>query len=274
MSDPGLADALLRAPIAPTDLADEPVPGDRSSRRRRLALRALVSAFVAYHVVTLLLHVLPNGGLAGPFFREADALLRVNQYMRASSNVQSWSMFAPNPFRANIFVRAFAVDQVGKRWDLGIDIRGRRSYPYVVYDRIAKVNRRLAEQTHYVKPVGAWLCREWERMHGGESALRIEFFKLVSDIPRPESVYQAPDAIRSSWTRVGFDPLRLPVVETRMETVECAVTVQAQLPPALRARLGLPPAAADHYLPLATETWWTATRPEEPDEAAPEESEP
>lgn len=259
MSEPALAASLLHAPLPGTaaDLDHEDVPKDRSARRRRAALRALVTAFVAYHVLTLLLHVLPNGGLAGPFFRQADRVLRVNQYMRASSNIQSWSMFAPNPFRANIFVRAFAVDRQGHRYDMMIDAHGRRSYPYVVYDRMAKIDRRLAEQTHYLTPVGAWLCREWERLHGGEPALRIEFVKRVTDIPPPEAVYAAPPELRPSWTAVGFDPLRLPVTETPLRTIECATTTEAQLSPEVRARYGLPPAPAGHHLPLEVETWWT-----------------
>lgn len=257
MSEPALARSLLHARVAAPDLAAEDVPKDRSSRRRRIALRALVSAFVAYHALTLLLHVLPNGGLAGPFFRQADRLLRVNQYMRASSNIQSWSMFAPNPFRSNIFVRAYVYPREGERWDMGIDAHGRRTYPYIVYDRMAKIDRRLAEQTHYLTPVGAWLCREWERLHGGEPALRVEFYKRVTEVPAPEAVYEAPPELRPSWTSIGFDPLRLPVTETHLRTIECAVTPEAQLSPAIRARLGLPPAPDGHYLPIEVETWWT-----------------
>ena len=244
-----LADALLRAPIA------DDVPSDRRWAYPTWGMVA-VSLFIAYHCLALLLHATPNGGFARDFFGRLDRALLVNAYMRATSNTQSWSMFAPNPHRANIFVQVFVEDARGELWDLGHDSYGRRSWPYIFYDRMDKINRRLSEQEHYLQPYGAWVCRDWERAHGGEPARRVRFIKATSDIPAPRAVYRAPASIRYPWSSIGFDPMRLPQRKKELLVVDCKTTRQAQLSPELRARFGLPPAPPGHYRPLDLPTWW------------------
>ncbi|MCA9657814.1 MAG: hypothetical protein KC486_05680, partial [Myxococcales bacterium] len=71
---------------------------------------ALVSLFIAYHALALLLHVTPNGGLGREAKDTLGQALKVRAYIQATSNIQSWSMFAPNPFRENIFVRVLVED--------------------------------------------------------------------------------------------------------------------------------------------------------------------
>lgn len=246
---PGLAATLLRGEPG---VEAETVAGGRWAYSPLGA--ALVSLFVAYHALALLLHTTPSGGLARKYTRLIDHVLKVGQYMRATSNVQTWSMFAPNPHRTNVFVRVLVEDQEGRVWDAGEDMYGRRAYPYVVYDRRAKINRRLAEQRHYLLPYAAHICRAWERGHAGERPRRVRLVKISSRVPPPEAVYRANERIRPSWTTVGFDPMRLPLSEEQLEVFECALLPQGQLSPALRERLGLPPAPG--YRPIELETWW------------------
>ncbi|MCB9566913.1 MAG: hypothetical protein H6710_06830 [Myxococcales bacterium] len=221
------------------------------------ALMIVASLFIAYHTAAVLLHSTPSGGLARKYGRAMNHSLRIGLYMRATANVQNWTMFAPNPHRNNVFVRVLVDDRNGKTWDAEHDLYGRRRYPYVIYDRLAKVNRRLGEQSHYHQPYAAWVCREWERTHGGEPAKRVRLVRLESKIPPPRVVYRASEAIRPSWTSIGFDPMRLPLARRELEVFECDLLPQGQLSPEIRARLGLPPAPAGHYKPLELETWWT-----------------
>ena len=214
----------------------------------------LASLFVGYHALALLLHVTPHGGLA----KEAKAAigygLKTGAYIRATSNIQTWSMFAPNPHRSNIFVRVLAEDRAGKIWDLGHDIHGRRRYPYVFYDRMAKINRRLADRPTYLEPYAAWACREWERTHGGEPARRVHLVKISSRVPPPKVVVPAPAKIRPSWTTIGHDPLRLHLKREPLKVFECAILREGQLSPERREKLGLPAAPKGHYRPVVVET--------------------
>jgi hypothetical protein len=244
-----LADALLRAPV-PEDIQDPP-----RGALTRLG-RLLVGAFILYHATALLLHTTPSGGLARDFTRDIDRAILGGAYIRATSNVQSWSMFAPNPHRANVYVQVFVEDREGAIWDLAHDSYGRRTWPYIFYDRIGKLNRRLSEQGHYLQPYGAYVCREWERTHGGEPAARVKFVKIWTNIPPPHKVFPAPRSVRFPWSSIGFDPMRLPVERRELESVDCRTTRQAQLSPELRQRFGLPPAPEGHYRPLDAPTWW------------------
>jgi len=244
-----LAHALLQAPV-PEDIPDPP------SWAYPRWLRLLISAFLLYHTTALLLHTTPGGGLARDFSRALDQAIYANAYIRATSNVQSWSMFAPNPHRANIYVQVFVEDGQGELWDLAHDSYGRRTWPYVFYDRVSKINRRLSEQSHYLQPYGAYVCREWERTHGGEPAARVKFVKIWTNIPPPHKVFPAPRSVRFPWSAIGFDPMRLPLERRELESVDCRSARQAQLSPELRQRFGLPPAPEGHYRPLDAPTWW------------------
>ncbi len=218
----------------------------------RLGL-VLVSLFVGYHTLALLLHVTPHGGLAKRAKEMIGYGIKTGAYIRATSNIQTWSMFAPNPHRSNIFVRVYAEDRDGQLWDLGHDIHGRRRYPYVVYDRMAKINRRLADRSTYLEPYAAWACREWERTHGGEPARRVHLVKIWTKIPPPSVVVPAPEKIRLGWTAIGHDPLRLSLRREPLKVFECAMLREGQLSPGARQELGFEPAPEGHYRPTVIE---------------------
>ncbi|MEZ4383553.1 MAG: hypothetical protein R3A79_19640 [Nannocystaceae bacterium] len=245
-----LAAALLRS--APAREPETVAGGGWAYGRLGIAL---VSLFLAYHTLALLLHVTPSGGLARQAEDGFGRALGVRAYIHATSNVQSWSMFAPNPFRENIFVRVLVEGADGEVTDLGHDIHGRRRYPYVVYDRLAKINRRLADQQWYLEPYAAWVCREWERTHGGEPARRVHLVKLTSHIPPPREAWAMPPAQRPAWSAVGFDPRRLPVEREVLRALDCDLLRDGQLSPERRAALGLPPAPGRHR-PTELPTWW------------------
>jgi hypothetical protein len=236
---PEPSEALLRGPL---EVAAE---DGRPWAYRPLGL-VLVSLYLVYHVVALLQHTTPSGGLAATFNRSLGEALRVGAYMRTTSNVQSWSMFAPNPHRSNMFLQVFVELADGRVLDLQHDMYGRRQYPYMFYDRMGKINRRLLEQDRYQRHYAAWVCRDWAMYHGGEMPVRVKYVKMWTKVPHPAKVIP-------NW---GFDPMELKLTKEHLPSVECATTVHAQLPDDIRARHGLPPLAPGEFRDAIVQTWW------------------
>lgn len=234
---PELADALLRGPVA------DDLTGERWAYRGKA--RLLVSLFILYHVVALLQHTTPAVGLAERFNRGLAQTLRFGAYMRATSSVQSWAMFAPNPHRTNMFTQVLVVTADGREFDLLHDIYGRRDFPYFFYDRMGKINRRLLEQERYRPPYAAWVCREWARDHGGEAPVRVKFNKLWTRVPHPSDVIAT----------MGFDPFELKLHKEELPSFDCATTVHAQIPDPIRARHGFPPLAPGAFRDVDRNTW-------------------
>lgn len=232
-----LADVLLRAPVA-EDPSDEPW-----AYRGWAAL--LVSLFILYHTVALLQHTTPAAGLAERFNRKLAGVLRAGAYMRATSSVQSWAMFAPNPHRTNQFLQVRVVTQDGEELDLLHDIYGRRDYPYFFYDRMGKINRRLLEQERYQSPYAAWVCREWARTHGGEAPVRVNFTKMWTKVPPPEKAIAT----------MGFDPFALKLYKEPLKGFDCVTTPHAQLPNDIRARYGFLPLPDGAFVDIEENTW-------------------
>jgi hypothetical protein len=213
----------------------------------------IVSLFVLYHTIGLLQHTTPSGGLAAKFSKALAERLEVGGYMRATSNVQSWSMFAPNPHRSNMFLQVFVELTDGTVIDLEHDMYGRRHYPYLFYDRMGKINRRLMEQERYQRHYAAWVCRDWAMKHGGEMPDRVKFVKMWTKVPHPAKVIP----------NMGFDPMELKLTKEHLASVECSTTQHAQLPNDIRARHGLPPIPEKDFRDVIIQTWWDKKQVEE-----------
>jgi hypothetical protein len=259
------------------DLLHEPIPSDDKPGRRWAYpawAMVLISAFIAYHATVLMVHNLPGKGLSKDLHTFFNKTFQMGDYMRATGNTQSWAMFAPNPHRSNIFMRVVVQDKDGVLHDLEHDIYDRRSYPYLFYDRMGKVNRRIVDQKGYRRHYAAWVCREWERTHGGEPADEVQFTKLWTRIPHPRQLGAEPvlpvrlfqPSTWSTWkpVRMGFDPVDdLHLNEREEDTVRCRTTRNAQLPNYLRERYGLPELPEGKFLPVHLRTWWDKREAEE-----------
>ena len=213
---------------------------------------ALVSLFIAYHTTVLLVWNTPSGGLGNRYHQTMLKALDGRGYFTATSNTQSWSMFAPNPNRTNVFIRVLVKDQEDEIWDLGHDIWEVDRFPYWFYDRMGKVNRRIDGKKGYQMSYGAWMCREWARNHGGELPKSVQFIKRWTRIPTPKQVIG--HALKTGeW---GYDPWKMEAKQKEQETVVCRTTIHAQLPNHLRERYGLEPLDDDGFRPLRIRTWW------------------
>lgn len=245
---PGIVVSDLAQTLLHSEIARDDKPG------RRFAYpwwgMVLASVFILAHGTILLVHNLPSKGLAKGTQKFFDKHLKMNKYFQATGNSQSWAMFAPNPHRSNIFMRVEVVDREGNKVDLGHDIYGRRTYPYLWYDRRGKINRRIIEADGYRRHYAAWVCRQWEREHG-EVPEEVVFTKLWTQIPSPGEVYKVTKG--RPW--LGYDPMKLHLSERESDTVRCSSTRHAQLPNYLRARYGLEPMPDDHFRGMHTRTW-------------------
>jgi hypothetical protein len=206
----------------------------------------LVSVFLLYHLSVLMVWNGPGKDLAQPFQASFLEQVHAHAYFRGTRNDQSWAMFAPNPDRTNTFVKVFVTDEQGEIWDFGQDIWGEDRYPYVFYDRRGKVNRNIDGKKHLQRIYGAWVCREWERQHGGERARAVRFVKWWTDVPSPEAVLE----------HRGWDAWAVEHKEFVQETITCKTIEHGTLPNDLRARYGLPPIdEAAEFRPVEIRTW-------------------
>lgn len=237
---PPLHESLLHAGPASVDRRPD------SRWAYPLAGIAMVSTFLLYHLSVLLVWNAPSKDVAKRFHASFLDAVEGRTYFRATRNDQSWGMFAPNPDRSNNFVKVYVIDQNHDRWDFGQDIWALNRYPYAWYDRRGKVNRNIDGKKNYQRVYGAWVCREWERQHGGESPVAVQFIKRWTSVPEPDEVI----------AKGGWDPWAVEYKTIEQETVVCKKIAHGTLPNALRERYGLP--ALDdpaQFREVEIETW-------------------
>jgi len=238
-----LAQTLLHQPRPRDDRPEQPWAYP-------LWAMVLVSLAIAYHTVVLLVHNLPGKGLAQGVHSFFNVHLQAANYMRATGNSQSWAMFAPNPHRHNNFMKVLVKDSHGDVWDMAQDIYGRRPYPYVFYDRMGKINRRLMEEKGYRRHYAAWVCRSWEMTHDGVAADEVQVVKMWSQVPSP-----------SGYAKHNYDPMKLRLDQRDEESIRCASNYHAQVPPEIRQRLGLP--EGELFRDVNLRTWWDTQQAQE-----------
>ena len=228
----------------------EPAPSERRPSSRwayPLGGMLLVSVFVLYHTAVLLVWNSPGKELAKPFHTSFLQKSKGYEYFKGTRMTQSWAMFAPNPNRTNNFVHVRVLDRHGQEWDFEQDIWEEHRYPYLWYDRRGKINRRIDGKKSLQRIYGAWVCREWERLHGGEAAVSVTFIRRVTKVPPPREVIDSG----------GWDQWSAPSTLKEQETVTCKTVPHGTLPNELRERYGLPLIDEDErFIAVGTQTWW------------------
>jgi hypothetical protein len=165
--------------------------------------RVIAGGLLAYHLAGLAAWMLPQKDSMGTFRIEAREPFKA--WITTTQNTQSWSMFAPNPPKSNLFMKVQVVAD-GERWDLNTDVyacfeEGLDSevcdevfpIPWVSYTRQRKINRRVAGSeggggAWYQKWHARWVCREWAKAHDGVPPEKVELIKVTYRIPTPEAV--------------------------------------------------------------------------------------
>ena len=233
-----LEQRLLHDPIA-----DDDAPTQRWAYPAMATL--VLSLFIAYHLTAVLAHTLPTGELGRPFRAFLARHASTDSYLGAAGIASSWGVFAPEPPSRNVFTRVLVEDAEGQEWDLGHDILGRRTYPHLIYDRWGKINRQMLIQREYQPIYAGWVCRDWERRHGGAAARAVRLSPVYTQIPPPRAVY----------ANMGYDPRSLDLHEAKQEVYGCASIAHGQTPSRLRARLGLAPLAPGAFRDVPRRSW-------------------
>lgn len=259
MSDPNeKAEGSATSASAPTlseTLLQRAIPSDDHPERRWVYPIwgiVLVSFFVLYHSAILLVHNLPSKGLSADLHKLFNDKLQMRKYMQTNGNTQSWAMFAPNPHRSNVFMRVLVKTKDGEVLDLQHDIYQRRKYPYLFYDRMGKINRRIIDQKGYRRHYAAWVCRDWERTHDGEVIEEVQFVKMWTRIPNPEDVIERANG---NLFQMGYDPAKLHLHQREEDRVACRTVRHGQLPDYLRERYGLAEEGEYPFRPVFHRTW-------------------
>ena len=241
--------AVSPEPLATTLLGAAPTPSGRRPQSPwgyRLTGIVFASVLVIYHLSVLLIWNIPGKGLSKEFHKTYLSAVKGYEYFRGTRNNQSWAMFAPNPTRTNAFIRVLVTDGSGHVWDYDQDIWELNRYPYIWYDRGGKVNRRIDNKKTYQRMYAAWVCREWERHHDGESAKSVQFIKRWTHVPHSD------DVVKNG----GWDQWSAPYKQKEQETVTCATVPNGQLSDGLRARYGLESAEEEVFKPVKSRSWW------------------
>ena len=210
----------------------------------------LLAVFLTYHLIALFHHLFPRTGLAHRFSRTLDRYTWMEPYIRRATHTQGWKMFAPNPIRLNEFARVYLEDIDGGVWDLKHDIYGRRPYPYLFYDRMGKLNRRLmGKHRRWQTVYAAWVCREAERtaLLGEQTPpKRVHFVKLWNRIPPPQRAFSTG----------GYDPMRLRIRRVLTGVYDCTTIPDGRLRNRQRTRAGLPVVDDRAFEITPSRTWW------------------
>lgn len=163
-------------------------------------------------------------------------------WLQHTQTTQGWKMFAPNPPRANRFLKVLVTDEDGETWDMRNDIYAEESrpLPWIWYTRQRKINRRIggSEGGHgswYQKWHGRYHCRQWQKTHNGEVPRKVELINITYTIPTPEYVFK--NGPYDPWER-----LEKTGKEKLIYTARCRTEVGAQLVNEIRARHGIEPA--------------------------------
>ncbi len=193
--------------------------------------RALALGFVLWHVYGVALHLFPAGNLFSTWRSQARAIQ--GSYLTVTGTTQSWLMFAPDPPRANTFLKTVVTDEDGRRWNIGGNAYDYRPFPWIFNDRIRKMHRRMLHKGKwYLRPWAYFQCREWHLQYGTRPS-KVEIFQILTNIP-------TPDQVRSKgWYR----PSELKAKVTLVETHACPRA--GDLPPFMKQRYGHPLTEAD-----------------------------
>jgi hypothetical protein len=199
--------------------------------------RYLVGSMTLYHVVGVACWLLPEKDSLD-WRKHTHEPFRF--WLETTQTTQGWSMFAPNPPRANLFLRVTVTDLDGTTFDMNTDVYhpSQRPIPWVFYTRQRKVNRRIAgaeggNGEWYQKWHARYYCRKWAVEHGGRHPEKVQLYKVTYPIPTPEHVRD----------HGPYDPVeRMATLSTDklIYTVYCENELEAQLLNEIRARHGLP----------------------------------
>jgi hypothetical protein len=233
----GIALRLLRPRAREVAAAREPGPAlAYSAVGRAIALFAF-----CWHTSAVGLHLFPPFPVFNTWRSPAKSLF--GSWLSGTGTAQSWEMFAPNPPRSNTFMKTVVVEADGDRWNLANNAYDYRPNPWIINDRMRKMQRRMIGK-------GKWYLRYWVNYHCRDWALRtgevpeeIEIWSISTRIPSPEAVniwqparFKGRKDPSGATTGRPYDPRELRVKEALVQTHPCGK--DGQLPEYMKERYG------------------------------------
>jgi len=200
--------------------------------------RCLANALVIYHVVGVTCWLVPKA----PGFEWRDGAREpFKAWLETTQTTQGWSMFAPNPPRANRFLRVLVTDRSGETWDMNSDVYAPEKFPLpmIWYTRERKINRRISggeggKGSWYQKWHARWVCRDWALAHDGVLPKQVELRAISYSIPAP------------TWVKEHgpYDPVERRQKsghESSLYVAQCADEPDGQPPHVILERHGVQP---------------------------------
>ncbi|MDC0718566.1 hypothetical protein [Nannocystis bainbridge] len=206
-------------------------PGGTPGLAGGALFRAVVLGLITWHFSAVALALFPSSNVFSQWRSAARGVF--GSYLTVTGTSQSWNMFAPNPPRANTFMKTVVVLPDGTRWDIGYNSYSYRPFPWIYNDRMRKMHRRMiGKGKSYLRPWSFFVCRNWF-IEYGEPAAKVETWRITTKIPTPEQVRD------KGWYR----PADLKATYELLETHSCLK--QGQLPAFMKQRYGVPLDEAD-----------------------------
>lgn len=153
-------------------------------------MRTIVLGFFIYHCAAIGTTFIPRYSVTQAWRTETSKTF--GDYVSGTNLRQSWKMFAPNPPRANTFMRTLVVDQDGNSFQVGKDHYSERPYVFWYNDRERKMHRRMVGKSRwYLRYWGEYHCRDWALNNGGQLPKEVQVYKLKTPIPPPNALAEA-----------------------------------------------------------------------------------
>ncbi|HEY8375410.1 MAG TPA: hypothetical protein VIK91_02930, partial [Nannocystis sp.] len=210
---------------------DSGAPGGPPGLAAGAPYRALALAALVWHTGAVAMHLFPGKTIFSPWRSPVRGIF--GSYLSVTGTTQSWNMFAPNPPRANTFLKTVVVLPDGTRWDIGGNAYNYRPFPWIFNDRMRKMHRRMVSKgKSYLRPWAYFQCRDWY-LEYGTKPWKVELYKITTRIPTPEQVA----------TKGWYRPRDLKPSFEHLETHTCPKS--GDLPAFMKQRRGLPLDEAD-----------------------------
>lgn len=184
--------------------------------------RTLALAFVLWHGGSMAMVAAPSYQVLGSWRWAMYGLY--DEWTTVTGTDQSWTMFAPDPTRANYSLTTLVIEPGGARWEVPGPAPGAVR---LRYDRLRRMHYFMLSRSQASLRLWAELqCREWY-LRGGVWPEAIELVGHASKIPPPERV-----------AREGpIYPSQLAVESRKIDTYPCPA---GGLPYFMKERYGLP----------------------------------
>ncbi|MFY0537227.1 hypothetical protein [Nannocystis pusilla] len=180
---------------------------------------------MTWHFCAVGLSLFPGSNIFSQWRSAARGVF--GSYLSVTGTSQSWNMFAPNPPRANTFMKTVVVLPDGTRWDIGYNSYSYRPFPWIYNDRMRKMHRRMiGKGKSYLRPWSFFVCRNWFIDYGIPAA-KVETWRITTKIPTPEQV------AAKGWYR----PKDLKASHELVESHSCLKN--GQLPAFMKQRYGV-----------------------------------